>query len=288
MTALRSSRLNDVPRAEDQYLVGAVRKALEVLCHFTGDGASLGVSELARNLGIPKSTTHNLLRTLEAFDFLRQDPADRRYRLGPRVFELGVRFSRSTQLLSVAMPHLQRLAGDTKETVKLGVRSNHEVLIVAAVESPYELHTRGDEGVRAWLHSTGLGKAILARLPDREVRAVVAARGLPRFTPHTISTPPALEAELRSIRTDGYAIDREESELGVVCVASAIAAVHGGALAALSVSAPASRLGGDGLRACATKVLGAAHAVEAALGAPRRGLETGRAADRDRTNRETP
>lgn len=265
---MRSASLDRAPPG-DQYHVGAVRKALEVLCQFTAEHPSLGVSELSRRLGIPKSTTHNLLRTLEAFDFVHQDPATRQFRLGARVYELGLRFSRNTRLVPVAWPYLQRLAAETKETVKLGVLSNQEVLIVAAVESPYELHTRGDEGVRAWLHSTGLGKAILARLPEREVRAVVAARGLPRFTPHTIATPAALDAELLRIRADGYAIDREESELGVVCVAAPMTDSNGGALAALSVSAPATRLAGDGLRACAAKVLGTAWAIEAALGAPR-------------------
>lgn len=263
-----SASLNNTPPGVEHH-VSAVRKAWEILCQFTADRPNLGVTELSRRLGVPKSTTHNLLRTLEAFDFVHQDPATRQFRLGARVFELGLRFWRNTRLVPVALPYLQRLAAETKETVKLGVLSNQEVLIVAAVESPYELHTRGDEGVRASLHSTALGRAILARLPERAVRAVVTARGLPRFTPNTIATPSALEEEVRRIRAHGYAIDRQESELGVVCVAAPITDANGGTLAALSVSAPASRLAGDGLRACAAKVLTAACAIEAALGNPR-------------------
>lgn len=265
MTNSRSVMLNEPGRQPAPYQVGAVRKALEVLCQFTTDAPSLSVSDLSRRLNIPKSTTHNLLRTLESHDFLKQDPADRRYRLGPRVHELGLRFSHGTRLVAAALPHLRRLADLTRETVKLGVLSGREVLILTAIESPYQLHTRGDEGLRAALHCTGLGKALLARLSDQEVREIVSGRGLPRFTPHTISTVAGLKKELERIRAQGYTVDLEENELGVVCVAVSIADTSAGTVAALSVSAPASRLSGERITECARQVREAARAIEDAL-----------------------
>ena len=248
------------------YEVGSVRKALEILCEFTVNEPCLSVSELSRRLGMPKSTAHNLLRTLDGLDFLRQDPADRRYRLGPRVYELGLRFSRSTQLVSTALPHLRRLAEETKETVKLALLSCDEILIVAAVESPHQLHTRGDVGMRAPLHCTGLGKAILSKLDADEALGIVARRGLARFTPHTICDRGQLARELERIRADGYTIDLEENELGVVCVAAAIPVRADRPVAALSVSGPSSRLDEDDIRNCSRLVLETTRAVGRALG----------------------
>ena len=248
------------------YEVGSVRKALEILCEFTVNEPRLSVSDLSRRLGMPKSTAHNLLRTLEGLDFLTQDPADRRYRLGPRVYELGLRFSRSTPLVSTALPYLHRLAEETRETVKLALLSGDEILIVAAVESPHQLHTRGDVGMRAPMHCTGLGKAILSKLDADEVVGIVARHGLPRFTPHTICDRDRLALELQRIRAEGYTIDLEENELGVVCVAAAMPARADRPVAALSVSAPSSRLAGEGLRNCSRLVLETAQAVERVLG----------------------
>jgi len=259
-------------KSPGNYEVAAVRKALELLCEFGTDPPSLSVSDLSRRMEMPKSTTHNLLRTLESMDFLKQDPADKRYRLGPRLYELGMRFSHSTRLVSAALPHLKRLAAETKETVKLGVVSDNEILILSAIESPFQLHTRGDEGLRAPLHCTGLGKAILATLPGERVRSIVEKKGLPRFTPHTIATVERLEEELNRVRVDGYTMDLEENELGVNCVAAAIAVLVDGSAAALSVSAPASRLPRERFRECGERVMETARAVENALGARRRGL----------------
>jgi len=263
---------NSNGRSGGNYEVAAVRKALEILCEFGTDPPNLSVSDLSRRLEMPKSTTHNLLRTLESMDFLKQDPADKRYRLGPRVYELGMRFSHSTRLVAAALPHLKRLAAETKETVKLGVLSDNEILILSAIESPFQLHTRGDEGLRAPLHCTGLGKAILATLSSDRVRAVAGVRGLPRFTPHTITTMDRLEEEMGRIRAEGYAIDMEENELGVICVAAAISVVVDGGTEALSVSAPASRLPRERIREYGERVLETARTVENALGARRRGL----------------
>jgi DNA-binding IclR family transcriptional regulator len=258
--------LNKTDAASGEYEVAAVRKALELLCEFTTAGTNLSVSELSRRLGMPKSTTHNLLRTLEALDFLKQDPADRRYRLGPRVYELGLSFSQSTHLVSAAAPHLQWLADATKETVKLALLSCDQILIVAAVESPYQLHTRGDVGMRAPLHCTGLGKAILATLDTEEVREIVARRGLAPATPHTIGTLDRLLEELERVRASGYSVDWEENEVGVVCVAAAVSAPVDGSVAALSVSAPSSRLDKERIRAYSRLVLQTARAVEKAAG----------------------
>jgi DNA-binding IclR family transcriptional regulator len=245
--------------------VAAVRKALEILCQFDVCQPVHSVSGLSRNLKIPKSTVHNLLRTLERLDFVQQEPGDRRYRLGPRVFELGTVYSHKGRLTSVAYPFMRKLAAQTKETVKIGVPSNSDVVILAAIESPFQLHTRGDAGLRAPLHCTGLGKAILSTFDDEGVEEAVTVRELSALTPNTITDLRALRTELREIRERGYALDVEENELGVVCAAAPVTDPARGIAAALSVSAPASRMNSTQLQACAKLVARTAKLVAASL-----------------------
>ena len=257
--------LNSMTGPSPTYEVGAVRKALEILCQFTVAHPDHSVSDISRSLEIPKSTAHNLLRTLEGLDFLRQDAASRRYRLGPRVFELGLVYSHRSGLTSVAYPYMRQLVAETKETVKLGVLSSGELLILAAIESPFQLHTRGDAGVRAPLHCTGLGKAILSTLDDGTVLATLSARGMRAITPSTITRPEALLKDVHATRRRGYALDIEENELGVVCAAAPVADAAQRVTAALSVSAPASRMSPEQLKACAELVARTAKAIAASL-----------------------
>lgn len=258
--------MNDPVAPSRSVEVASVRKALEILCAFNRESPSLTVSELSRRLAIPKSTVHNLLRTLQSLDFLAQDPVDKQFRLGPRVFELGLVFSHITQLVAVAHPRLRRLAELTRETVKLATLSSGEVLILAAAESPFQLHTRGDVGRRAPVHCTSLGKAMLASLPDSEILEIVAHQGLAPFTAKTITSLASLEAEVRRIRTRGYAIDWEENEAGVACVAASIPDPQGRLVAAISISGPVSRINEDSLAGLGTKVLDVARSIAESLG----------------------
>lgn len=248
------------------YEVGSVAKALEILGLFAAETPSLTVTDLNRRMGIPKSTAHNLLRTLQSFDFVNQDPGDRRFRLGPRVFELGRLYLHGTHLVEAVLPHLRSLADQTKETLKLAVLSRGDVLILTAIESPYQLHTRGDEGKRAPLHCTGLGKALLASLPDSRVREIVERRGLERFTRSTITSLARLERELSRIRERRYALDLEENEEGVRCVASCVQNVAGPAPVAISISGPASRITEERLNKFGALLAAEAAVVSAALG----------------------
>ena len=153
-TKLCSQELNGNRHSPLRYEVSSVRKALDILAVFSVFEPEWSLSALARRLHLPKSTAHNLLRTLQSFDLVQQQQERRTYRLGPRALEMGLTFSQSSEVLAQARPVLRRLAQLTGETVKLGILSNGQVLVVAAVESTHELHTRGDTGTRWPLHST--------------------------------------------------------------------------------------------------------------------------------------
>ena len=243
-----------------------MRKALQILCAFDAQASMLTVTELSRRLGIPKSTTHNLLRTLQSMDFVRQDSERGHFQLGPRVFELGLLYSSRERLVSVALPFMRRLADRSRETVKLARLSGSELLVLEAIESPYELHTRGDVGRRAPLHCTGLGKALLASLRGPEAKEILARTGLPRFTPRTITNLARMEKELAQARRDGYALDCEENEQGVVCLGVPVLNPAGQAAGALSVSGPVTRLNNDFLREYAAILIRTATDISGGLG----------------------
>ncbi len=260
-TSSGSESLNTLAPVSRDYGVSSVRKALELLVRFTPQVTSWSLSDLARAAHMPKSTAHNLLRTLQAFDLVRQDPDTHSYRLGPRALELGFTFARGADVLSRARPVLSRLAETTGETVKLGMLSQGQVLIIASMESTRQLHTRGDVGTRWPLHSSSLGKAMLSVLPTREAADILARRGMPRFTPATFTTRAGIEREIQGIRSRGYALDREESEPGVCCVAAPIADALLHTVAAISVSGPGVRMQANVLEEYATHVTTAARTV---------------------------
>jgi DNA-binding IclR family transcriptional regulator len=253
--------LNNITRPSRPAQVGSVRKAIEVLGSFTPQRHSWSLSDLARHLQIPKSTTHNLLRTLKDFDFVQQDEHAKVYRLGPRALEIGLTFARGSDLLAHARTELNRLAEQTGETVKFGVLSNNQVLIVAAVESLHQLHTRGDLGTRWPLHSSSLGKAILSALPWDQAAAILGASGMPRFTRTTLQTLQDAEVEMEQIRMRGYAVDRQENEPGVCCVAAPVSDPLKGSVAAISISGPSARLCDNLLSELGRQALAASRAI---------------------------
>jgi len=264
MEVNRSVSLN-AGGSKERYEVNSVRKALDILCAFSPEAPCWSVSELARALHLPKSTTHNLLRTLHALDFVRQHPVDRKYYLGPKVYELGLVFSGSSGLLSRALPHLRKLADDTQETVKLAELSDGQVLVVAAVESKLQLHTRGDVGRRWPVHSSSLGKAMLSCLSTAEVRSILERRGLPRFSERTITSLEKFEKALEQIRRRGYSLDWEENEVGVRCIGVSIHDPLRQTVASISVSCPSIRLDEARVPLLAASVTRAARTISDSL-----------------------
>ena len=240
------------------YEVSSVRKALDLLTAFSLHDPEWSLSALARRLDLPKSTAHNLLRTLQSFDLVHQNRDCRAYRLGPRALELGLAFAQSSQVLARARPILRQLAEVTQETVKLGMLSNDEVVIIAAVESTHQLHTRGDIGTRWPLHCTSLGKAILSALPPDEAKQIVQRRGMTKFTGRTLGSWDRLACELEKVRSLRYAMDLEENECGVRCVAAPLTDGLRGSVAAISISGPKVRLEDNRLAQLAEQAVAAA------------------------------
>lgn len=196
-----------------------------------------GITELARELDIDKSSASRLVQTLANYGFAEQDPDTRRYRLGPRVVTLSRYMLTRMPLRDEAKPYLRRLMERTGEGAHLAILSQGGVLYVDQVESPATLRATTGVGTVAPLHCTALGKALLAFDPNARL-----SEELESFTPRTITSQETLRAHLDQTRRQGYAVDDEEYEYGVRCVAVPVFDFRGKTVGAIGVSGPAGRI----------------------------------------------
>ena len=234
----------------------SVERALAVLHCFERAERSLGVSELAAATGLTISTTHRLTRALCAGGLLMQDPRSERYQLGPMVVVLGRRAEEHLGYAR-ALPALESLAESTGESVNLGIRSGAEVLVVVAVPSPQPLRFDQLAGSRVPIHTSAMGKCLLAFAPSLPGTGIDVLRGLPRlarFTDRTITRRDRLAAELQQTRNRGWALNDEERNPGVRAVAVPVLDAAGSAVAAVAVQGPATRLPDDRLQVVARRI----------------------------------
>ncbi len=221
--------------------LGSVANAARVLKAFTQYDREWGVTDLARKLGIAKSTAHRLLATLTDEALLEQDPTTGRYRLGLVVFDLAAA-AQSTDLHEAVLGPMTELRNRTGETVQVAVLDGREVVYVERLDSPNTLRLFLEVGRRNSAHSTGCGKALLAFLPPDQLEHRLKNWKLTGKTQHTLTDPVELRRNLAEARRRGYAVNRRESEAGVISVAAPIRDASGRTVAAISVAGPAERL----------------------------------------------
>jgi IclR family acetate operon transcriptional repressor len=217
--------------------VQSLERAFDLLERMADAGGEVGLSELSAGGGLPLPTIHRLMRTLVACGYVRQQP-NRRYALGPRLIRLGE--SASRLLGSWARPYLAELVEATGETANMALLDGDEVVYVAQAPSRHSMRMFTEVGRRVLPHSTGVGKALLADVPPDEVRALLARTGMPAATERTITEPDAFLAELERVRGLGYALDDNEQEVGVRCLAVTVPGSP--TAAAISISGPAGRV----------------------------------------------
>jgi DNA-binding IclR family transcriptional regulator len=199
--------------------------------------------DLARELGIPKSSLHGLLRTLTARGWVQADETGSRFRLGLRALRVGAAYLDGDDTVALLGGVLDELSRRFGETVHLGRLDGDQVIYVAKRDSVHRLRLYSAIGRRLPAHATALGKALLAEHPDAEADRLVQWP-LARLTPHTVTDRDAFHAALAGVRANGYAVDREENAEGINCLAMAVPLADP-ALDAVSVSVPAARLSGE-------------------------------------------
>ncbi|GAB5601608.1 IclR family transcriptional regulator [Thermus sp. FJN-A] len=222
--------------------------------------AALGearLSQLAAEAGLSPSTLYRLLQALARRGFVEEEGGV--YRVGPRAFAVGQAYPRKS-LLRAVRPEMEALAAETGESVNLAVMAGMEALYLDQAEGTKLVRLFTAPGSRAPLHATGVGKVLLA------FRGVPEGLSLEAYTPHTLTRREDLERELERVRAKGYALDNEEKELGVRCVAAPVFGPGGEVVGAISLSAPASRLSPAEAHRLAPRVVEAAKRASLRLG----------------------
>jgi IclR family transcriptional regulator, KDG regulon repressor len=245
--------------------LSSVAAAIRLLNAFSEEEVEIGVSALSKRLGIAKSTVHRLAVTLVSEGLLEQNPETERYRLGITLFRLGSLVRQRMNLSNEAKPHLVQLRSVTNETVHLAILNHHQIMYVYNMESTQAIRARSDVGVRKPAYCTAEGMAMLAFQPDELVEEVIAD-GLVPLTPNTNMDPNRLRLALQEVRQRGYAVEDEESELGMRCIAAPVRDGGGAVVAAIGVAGPVQRLSKKAVSTFAPNVVQAAHAVSARLG----------------------
>ena len=214
----------------------AVERALNILEAAANRRDGLTNSEISHKLGIPKSSASYILRTLERRGYLRRDVENGRYRLGLKILSLGGDARANLDLAEVALPFMQALQERIHLTIHLAVLDQGEAVYIEKVEAPGFFKVNTWVGRRMFLHSTSVGKCLLAWLPKPEVETLLRQQGMKKRTPKTISSVPKLLADLERVRDQGHAIDDEENSLGARCVGAPIFDAMGTVTASLGVS----------------------------------------------------
>lgn len=242
------------------------QRTLDILEAFSVDHPEYSASELVKKVSLPPGSIYRFLRVLTEKGFLERNPQTKKFRLGMRMFELGSLVWRDLDLRKIALPWIEKLSQKSGETVHLGVLSGNEVVSIEGIESGQSLRISLPVGKRVCLHSTGIGKAILAFLPEEEIKRIIAEKGLPGFTPNTITNPTRLAEEIEKIRRQGYAVDNEENEPGIRCVAAPIRNYSKAVVASISISGPAVRVTEEQVPQLAKIVKEAAYQISRSLG----------------------
>lgn len=222
--------------SQESGIVQSVGRAFDILEILADSGGEMAISDIAAATGLPLPTIHRLLRTLVLRGYAHQTPR-RRYALGARLIPLGELAGGTVG--ESARPILSQVVAELDESASVAMRDMDRAVYVAHVDSRRSMRMFTEVGRRVDVHATGVGKALLAMGDDAEVRQLLTRVGMRRFTANTITTVEELLVELHRIRMQGYALDAEEQEMGVTCVAVPVA---GPVRLAMSVSGPTSRM----------------------------------------------
>jgi IclR family acetate operon transcriptional repressor len=223
-----------------------------------------GVSEISRTTGLPTSTVHRIIQELVSLGWVRGD-GDRGYLPGAGLLTLSARAA-SDAAMSIVGPILEQLRDATTHTVHFALRQGDQAVYVAKFEGRRAYEMRSRVGLAIPMHCTGIGKALMAALPEEEVRAILQRSGMPPMTSRTITDVDTLLGHLRTVARRGYAIDNEENELHTRCVAAVVRDHRGVPTGGISMSAMAFEIDQERVRQVAPLVVAAAREVSQALG----------------------
>ena len=251
-----------MPAVETQTLA----RAFSILDSFSPDQSELGVRDIARRLGLSRSTVGRLLATMHAAGILHQNPNTRAYALGAKVLAWAGVYTATLDVRARARSALEELHRLTRESVSLYILDGTERVCLERIESPEHIRVVVRVGERLPLHAGASGKVLLAFLPAERRKAILEAIALPRLTPNTIANRAQLERELATVRKRGYAISVGERVSGAASVAAPIRGSDGNVIAALNITGPMPRVTDAKLLEYAELVIRAAAKISRDMG----------------------
>lgn len=228
------------PSEKEGSTVLALERGLRILSILARERRT-SLSEVAMRAGMPPSTAHRLMMTLQGHRYADYDESTQDWMIGVEAFRIGSGFLNRMSVVEAAHPMLQGLVAETGETANLAIADDGDVIFVSQVETSNPIRAFFRLGTRSRMHASAVGKALLAQFTQEEVESLLQRKGLPEFTAKTITRPDRLFAELELIRNQGWSFDDEEHYAGMRCVAAPVYGTRGNAIAAISVSGPSVR-----------------------------------------------
>jgi IclR family pca regulon transcriptional regulator len=224
------------------YLVNSLVRGLQLLEEFTRERGSLSLPEIAERRGLNRTTAYRFIYTLRHLGYVELEPDTRRYRLGPKVLQLGFEFLHSQPLVTIAEPLLRELRDETGESAHLGVLDGDSVVYLLRVPSEGVFSASVRVGARLPAHTTSMGRVLLAFLPPQRAQQALNTVGIAPRTSKAGQTHEALFARLEQVRQEGYIVSEQEYEIGVSSVAAPIRDATGEVVAAINASGPSARM----------------------------------------------
>lgn len=245
--------------------VHALERGLVVLQALAREGY-MPLTDLALKVGIPTSTVHRILTTLEKLGFAEINEDTNEWSVGIESFRVGNSYLERTNLIENSRKAMRDLLEATGETANLAIPDGGDVVFISQAESHNPIRAFFRPGTRGHMHASGIGKALLANMLRRDVEKILHTSGCPEFTAKTLTTPVELFADLETTRTRGWAFDDEERYDGMRCIAASIFNPYGEAVAGISVSGPTVRFPEHMLQEIGPKVREAARQVTILIG----------------------
>lgn len=255
---------NPVPET-GQGTVLALDRALVVLQALAREGY-MSLTDLSLKVGVPTSTAHRILVTLEKRGFTELNEDTNEWSIGIESFRVGNSYLERTNLIESSRKTMRNLMETTGETANLAIADGGDVVFISQVESNNPIRAFFLPGTRGHMHASGIGKALLANMLRRDVEKILRITGCSEYTAKTLSTPAELFRDLETTRERGWAFDDEERYVGMRCIASCIYNSYGEAVAGISVSGPTVRFSDHSLQVIGSQVRDAAQQVTALIG----------------------
>lgn len=265
--SLQNAKTEDDNR-ERRNTINSVVQALKALNYLEMCGGEAGVVEISEALGVHKSTASRLLATMNSQGYVARNDATQKYSLGIRIVELARAKLEQFELRAYARPFLEELSQKTEETIHLAIIDQKKLVYVDKVDSPQTLAMRSSVGVKIPLHCTALGKAILAGLDETKRDAMLKGGELQDFTPNTITNSAQLIDHLNIVRSRGFAVDDQEHEEGIRCVAAVVWDHNDEIAGAISVSGPTLRISEERTEELGALIKDVCQRLSRSLGSP--------------------